>query len=166
MAWDFFHLDTVLLRRLHVLVFIHHDSRRVRIAGIRSNPVASWVTQQARNLSMELADRANPVKFLVRDRDTKYTASFEALPALAPPRRWRASADRSSAAIVQVPQSPPEEAALTKGAPSWMSWVDGVLGTHRLTTIERASGSRPDEGAGSGVCPMQPSGRLPYSIAA
>ncbi|MDA8360241.1 MAG: hypothetical protein M0Z95_28980, partial [Actinomycetota bacterium] len=81
--WDFFHLDTVLLRRLHVLVFIHHDSRRVRIAGIRSNPVASWVTQQARNLSMELADRANPVKFLVRDRDTKYTASFEVIHRLA-----------------------------------------------------------------------------------
>jgi putative transposase len=79
MACDFFHVDTVLLRRLYVLVFIHHDSRRVQIAGITSNPVAGWVTQQARNLSMELADQANAIKFLVRDRDTKFTASFDAV---------------------------------------------------------------------------------------
>jgi putative transposase len=79
MACDFFHVDTVLLRRLYVLVFIHHDSRRVRIAGITTNPVASWVTQQARNLSMDLADHTNALKFLIRDRDTKFTASFDAI---------------------------------------------------------------------------------------
>ncbi|MHB8329206.1 MAG: integrase core domain-containing protein [Acidimicrobiales bacterium] len=74
MASDFFHVDTVLLRRLYVLVFIHHDSRFVRIAGITSNPVASWVTQQARNISMELADQAKSANFLIRDRDTKFAA--------------------------------------------------------------------------------------------
>jgi putative transposase len=79
MACDFFHVDTILLRRLYVLVFIHHDTRLVRIAGITSNPVTSWVTQQARNISMELAAQTNPVKFLIRDRDTKYTASFDAV---------------------------------------------------------------------------------------
>ena len=79
MACDFFYVDTVLLRRLYVLVFIHHDSRFVRIAGITSNPVASWVTQQARNISMELADQANAIKFLIRDSDTKFTASFDAV---------------------------------------------------------------------------------------
>ncbi|WP_334173653.1 integrase core domain-containing protein [Sinomonas sp.] len=79
MACDFFHVDTVLLRRLYVLVFIHHDTRRVRIAGVTSNPVASWVTQQARNLSTELAEQTNPVKFLIRDRDTKFTSSFDAV---------------------------------------------------------------------------------------
>jgi putative transposase len=72
-------VDTVLLRRLYVLVFIHHDSRRVRIAGITSNPVTGWVTQQARNLSMDLADQANAARFLIRDRDTKFTTSFDAV---------------------------------------------------------------------------------------
>jgi putative transposase len=79
MACDFFHVDTILLHRLYVLVFIHHDSRLVRIAGVTAKPVADWVTQQARNLSMNLADQTNPVKFLIRDRDTKYTASFDAV---------------------------------------------------------------------------------------
>ena len=79
MACDFFHVDTVLLRRFYVLVFIHHDTRLIRIAGITKNPVTSWVTQQARNISMELAECANAIKFVVRDRDTKFSASFDAV---------------------------------------------------------------------------------------
>ncbi len=79
MACDFFHVDAVLLRRLYVLVFIHHDTRLVRIAGVTATPSADWVTQQARNLSMDLADQAHAVKFLIPDRDTKFTASFDAV---------------------------------------------------------------------------------------
>jgi putative transposase len=79
MACDFFHVDTVLLRRLYVLVFIHHDTRLVRIAGVTAKPASTWVTQQARNLSIDLADHPNLVKFLIRDRDAKFTASFEAV---------------------------------------------------------------------------------------
>jgi putative transposase len=76
-ACDFFHVDTVLLRRLYVLVFIHHDWRLVRIAGITKNPVAHGVTKQGRNLSMDLGGQAKPVKFLIGDSGTKFTASFD-----------------------------------------------------------------------------------------
>ena len=69
----------MLLRRLYVLVFIHHDTRLVRIAGVTANPAADWVTQPARNLSMEITEQASAVKFVVRDRDTKFTASFDAV---------------------------------------------------------------------------------------
>jgi putative transposase len=79
MACDFFHVDTVLLRRLYVLVFIHHDTRIARVAGITERPVADWVTQQARNISMDLNDHALAVKFLLRDRDSKFTAAFDAV---------------------------------------------------------------------------------------
>jgi transposase InsO family protein len=79
MACDFFSVDTVLLRRIYVLVFIHHDTRLMRIAGVTTKPIASWVTQQARNLSMERAEQADAVKFLIRDRDTKFTASFDSV---------------------------------------------------------------------------------------
>lgn len=79
MACDFFHVDTVLLRRLYVLVFIHHDTRLVRIASVTASPVTNWLTQQARNISMDLAAEAKAIKFLIRDRDTKFTASFDAV---------------------------------------------------------------------------------------
>jgi putative transposase len=78
-ACDFLSVDTVLLRRLYVLFFIHHDTRTVRIAGVTAKPAADWVTQQARNFCMEVAEQANAVKFLIRDRDTKFAGSFDAV---------------------------------------------------------------------------------------
>jgi transposase InsO family protein len=115
MACDFFHVDTVLLRRLYVLVFIHHDTRLVRIAGITTNPVADWVTQCARNLSMDLAECANPVKFLIRDRNTKFTASFDAV--------FAAEGTR----IVKTPVQAPRANAL----------CERVVGTIRRECLDR-----------------------------
>ena len=77
LACDFFTVDTVLLRRLYVLFLIELDTRKVYLTGITANPAGAWVVQQARNLSYELAQRGRPVKFVIRDRDTKFTASFD-----------------------------------------------------------------------------------------
>jgi putative transposase len=75
LACDFFTVETVFLRTLYVLFFIEVGSRRVRIAGVTTSPGGRWVAQQARNLVM--AGHLSEVRFLVRDRDSKFTASFD-----------------------------------------------------------------------------------------
>jgi hypothetical protein len=75
MSCDLFTVETVFLRTLYVLFFIEVGTRRVRIAGVTANPDAGWVTQQARNLAMD--GEADNIRFLIRDRDSKFTASFD-----------------------------------------------------------------------------------------
>jgi len=77
LACDFFTVDTVLLKRLYVLFFIELDTRRIYFAGITAKPAGEWVIQQARNLTSDLSERSRAAKFLIRDRDTKFTSSFD-----------------------------------------------------------------------------------------
>ncbi len=76
-ACDFFTVETLCLGRLYVLFFIELGSRRVHLAGCSENPDGRWTTQQARQLAWSLPDRPQPIRFLIRDRDSKFTRAFD-----------------------------------------------------------------------------------------
>jgi len=76
-ACDFLVVETVLLKRLHVLVFIEHGTRRLHLAGVTAHPAGAWAAQQARNLAMDLGDRLGTLRFLIHDRDPLFTTAFD-----------------------------------------------------------------------------------------
>jgi putative transposase len=77
LAMDFFTVDTVTLHQLYVLFVIHLSTREVQVLGVTDHPTGAFVTQLARNLMGNLVDRGRSIKFLIRDRDAKFTASFD-----------------------------------------------------------------------------------------
>ncbi|SMD26468.1 integrase core domain-containing protein [Kibdelosporangium aridum] len=78
-AADFFHIDTALGKRLYALVFLEHRTRRLHIAGITAHPTRERTTQQARNLAIGNGTDLGALRFLLRDRDTKYSTAFDAV---------------------------------------------------------------------------------------
>jgi putative transposase len=76
-ACDFFTVETIRLKTLHMLFFIHLSTRRVVVAGVTAHPDSAWVTQQARNAVMDLDDRGVSIRFLLRDHDAKFSRGFD-----------------------------------------------------------------------------------------
>ena len=96
LAVDFLHVDTMLLKRLYVLVFIEHRTRRMHLGGVTAHPTGDWTVQQARNLALTLGERFESIRFLVRDRGSNFTVSFDAV--------FQAAGTRIVRTAVQAPR--------------------------------------------------------------
>jgi putative transposase len=114
-ACDFLHVDTVLLRRLYVLIFIEHGTRRLHIAGVTANPTGLWVAQQARNLAVDLGARMDTLRFVIRDRDSKYTLAFDGV------------LDAEGIRVIKAPPQAPRANAI----------CERVVGTLRRELLDR-----------------------------
>ena len=114
-ACDFLTVETVLLRRLYVLIFVELADRRVHLAGVTAHPTGEWVSQQARNLLLDLEERAASLHYLIRDRDAKYTAAFDAV---------------FAAANIQIITTPPQ-------APRANAVCERMIGTLRRELLDR-----------------------------
>jgi putative transposase len=122
LACDFLTVDTVFLQRLYVLFFIQLHTRRVHLAGVTANPTGAWVAQQARNLAATLDDDATAVRFLIRDRDSKFTRPFDDV--------WRAV----GAEVIRTPIQAPNANAV---AERWVGTVRRECLDHLLIAGRR-----------------------------
>ena len=121
-ACDFFSVDTVLLHRLYVLFFIEVGSRRVWLAGVTAHPTGEWVTQQARNAVAAMEQRGGVPHHLLRDRDTKFSRSFDDV--------WRSIGAR----IIRTPMRTPVANAF---AERWVGTVRRECLDHLLIVNRR-----------------------------
>ena len=125
LAWDFFTVDSVLLRRLYVLFFVEPESRVVGLAGVTANPASAWVTQQARNVCFELVERSTPIKFLIGDRDAKFACSFDAVCAAEGIRLSRPRSKRPA------PTRSPSDSSVPSAGSAWTDSLSSTAATSR-----------------------------------
>ncbi|MFE0153480.1 integrase core domain-containing protein [Nonomuraea sp. NPDC059007] len=114
-ACDFLVVETMLLKRLYVLVFIEHGTRRLHLGGVTARPTGAWTVQQARNLAMDLGERIAGLRFLIHDRDPLFTSTFREV--------FRAEGLRS---ITTLPRTPRMNAICER-----------VIGTIRRELLDR-----------------------------
>jgi transposase InsO family protein len=117
----------VFLQRIYVLFFLELATRRVHVVGVTAHPTGAWVAQQARNLLLDLDQRADSVRFLLHDRDAKFTAVFDTV---------------FTAAGIQVIRTPPQAPRANALAERWVGTVRRectgrilVVGERHLATV-------------------------------
>jgi putative transposase len=127
-ACDFLTVDTVWLRRLYVLFFIELHTRRVHLGGATENPSGTWTSQQARNLMIDSPSRERPLRFLIHDRDAKFSAAFRrGVPERADPGDSHARAPNANAHAERFVRTLREEC---------LDWLR-VLGRPHLERVPR-----------------------------
>ena len=146
LAVDSFMIETISLQRLYVLFFIELGNRRVRLAGSTANPTGAWVTQQARQFAWTLQKRRPPFRFLIRDRDSKFTRDFDAdLPGLvefsAKPGRLTPAERVAVVLALRQYRMTAAEVAKTLGMP--LSTVSAVLRRNGVSRLGRIGLEQP-----------------------
>jgi hypothetical protein len=133
---DFLTVDTLFLKRFYVLFFVELATRRVRIAGITTNPDGRWAAQQARNLMMKLDDEDVRARFLVRDRDSKLTRDFDEV--------FRSEGIRVIKAPVRAPKARAhaERGASMPGRETPAESTQGFVQSHSASAPSRAADHR------------------------